>query len=144
MAFDPAGDLATHAVGTSETTPTAVRVLRNVDLLVLPLALVIFLAAGFPIVGWVTGAGAWLIQRGISELAVRRAERATDPRTKVGLLAGSIIGRGWLVAGIIITVGLANHHAGLAAAVLFLAVFTLQLSLTMAMRPFEPRGGGAR
>ena len=97
----------------------------------------IFLVAGLPILGWVTGAGAWAIQRGVSELAFRKANKADDPRTKVGLLAGSMIGRGWLVAGIIIAVGLGNNDAGLSAAVLFLAVFTLQFTMTLAMRPFE-------
>jgi hypothetical protein len=118
-------------------TPTSVRVMRNVDVPVLAVALVIFLVAGLPIVGWVTGAGAWAIQRAVSELAVRKANRATDPRTKVGLLAGSMIGRGWLVAGIIVAVGLGNNRAGLSAAVLFLVVFTIQFTITLAMRPFE-------
>lgn len=120
-------------------TPTSVRVLRNIDVPVLALALVVFLAAGFPILGWVTGAGAWFIQRGVAELAFRRAEKSDDPRTKVGLLAGSMIGRGWLVSGIIIAVGLGNNDAGLSAAVLFLLVFTMQLTMTMAMRPYETR-----
>jgi hypothetical protein len=114
--------------------------MRNVDVPVLALALVLFLVAGLPILGWVTGAGAWAIQRGISEYVIRRADRATDPRTKVGLLAGSMIGRGWLVAGIILAVGLGNNDAGLSGAVLFLAVFTLQLTMTLAMRPYETKG----
>jgi hypothetical protein len=121
-------------------TPMSVRVLRNVDVPALALALVIFLAAGLPLLGWVTGAGAWFIQRGVAELAMRRAEKSDDPRTKVGLLAGSMIGRGWLVSGIIIAVGLGHNDAGLAAAVLFLMVFTLQLTMTMAMRPYETKG----
>src|SRR5947209_12488662 len=90
--------LSTHALRTSDT-PVAVRLLRNVDLIALALALVLFLAAGFPIAGWLTGAGAWIAQRLVSELAVRRAAASDDPRTRVGLLAGSIVGRGWLVAG---------------------------------------------
>ena len=121
-------------------TPTSVRVLRNVDVPALALALVIFLAAGFPILGWVTGGGAWAIQRAISEFTIRKAQKATDPRTKVGLLAGSMIGRGWLVAGIILAVGLGNNDAGLSGAVLFLAVFTLQFTMTLAMRPYETKG----
>ena len=121
-------------------TPTSVRVLRNLDVPVLALALVIFLVAGLPILGWVTGAGAWAIQRAISEFAMRKAEKADDPRTKVGILAGSMIGRGWLVAGIIIAVGLGNNEAGLSAAVLFLAVFTVQFTMTLAMRPYETKG----
>lgn len=131
-------------MGTSETPPS-VRLLRNADVPALAVALVIFLVSGLPIVGWITGAGAWAVQRAVNELAVRKAERAEDVRTRVGLLAGSMILRGWIVAGIIVAVGLGNHHAGLAAAVLFLAVFTLQLTMTMAMRPFEtPARGGAK
>jgi predicted lipid-binding transport protein (Tim44 family) len=118
--------------------PMSVRVMRNVDFVVFPLALVLFLAAGWPIAGWATGLAAWAVQRGIHELAVHRAEKAEDVRTRVGLLAGSMILRGWVVAGIIVAVGLGNSDAGLSAAVLFLAVFTLQLTMTMAMRPFEP------
>src|SRR3954468_19947853 len=82
-------------------TPTSVKVLRNIDIPILALALPIFIVAGLPILGWVTGAGAWAAQRAVSELAVRKANKAEDPRTKVGLLAGSMIARGWLVAGII-------------------------------------------
>jgi hypothetical protein len=114
--------------------------MRNIDVLVLAVALVVFVVAGFPILGWVTGAGAWAIQRLISEYAARKAEAAEDPRAKVGLLAGSMIGRGWLVAGIIIAVGLNNNNAGLSAAVLFLVVFTMQFTMTLAMRPYETKG----
>jgi hypothetical protein len=123
----------------SDTTPTpmSVRVLRNVDILALAVALPIFIAAGWPLLGWLLGAGTWILQRLISELAVRKAEASDDPRTKVGLLAGSMIGRGWLVAGIILAVGLSDNEAGLSGAVLFLAVFTLHFTMTLAMRPFE-------
>ena len=129
--------MTAHALMPSETTPTSVRVMRNIDVPALAFALVLFLVAGLPILGWVTGAGAWAIQRGVSELATRKAQKATDPRTKVGLLAGSMIGRGWLVSGIIIAVGLGDNDAGLSAAILFLLVFTLQLTMTMAIRPYE-------
>jgi hypothetical protein len=124
-------------------TPTSVRIMRNVDVPVLAIALVVFLVAGLPIVGWLTGAGAWTLQRAVSELALRKANAAEDPRTKVGLLAGSMVARGWLVAGIIIAVGLGNNDAGLSAAVLFLVVFTIQFTMTLAMRPYEvtPKGG---
>jgi hypothetical protein len=127
----------------AETTPTSVRVLRNVDVLVLAAALPLFLVADLPLLGWVAGAGAWTLQRLISEYVVRKAETSVDPRTKVGLLAGSMIGRGWLVAGIILAVGLTDNDAGLSGAVLFLAVFTLQFTMTLAMRPYEvtPKGG---
>jgi hypothetical protein len=125
------------AAPTPTPTPTSVKVLRNIDIPILAIALVVFIVAGLPILGWVTGAGAWAAQRAVSELAIRKANKADDPRTKVGLLAGSMIARGWLVAGIIIAVGLGNNDAGLSAAILFLVTFTAQFTMTLAMRPFE-------
>jgi hypothetical protein len=117
--------------------PASVKLLKNADIPVLAVALVIFLVTGLPMAGWLAGAGGWALQRIVNELAVRKANAAADVRTRVGLLAGSMILRGWIVAGLIAAVGIGNHKAGLAAAVLFLAVFTLQFTLTMAMRPFE-------
>jgi hypothetical protein len=136
--------MAAHAIGRTDTaaaspdaTPTSVKVLRNVDVIAFAVALPLFLVAGFPMLGYLTALGAWIVQRLINELAVRKAESADDVRTRVGLIAGSMILRGWIVAGIIIAVGLGDEDAGLAAAVLFLAVFTLHFTMTMAMRPFE-------
>jgi Kef-type K+ transport system membrane component KefB len=130
----PSGPAETPATA---DTPTSVKVLRNIDVPAFALALVLFLVADLPLLGWLTAAGAWAVQRGVNELAIRKATSSDDTRTKVGVLAGSMIARGWIVAGIIIAVGLNDNDAGLAAAVLFLAVFTLQFTMTLAMRPFE-------
>jgi hypothetical protein len=63
----------------------------------------------------------------------RRAERADDPRTTVGLLAGSMIARGWIVAGVIFTMGMTTEsEVGLSSAVLFLATFTISLTMALA------------
>ena len=56
----------------------------------------------------------------------------------MGLLAGSMIGRGWLVAGSIFAVGLAGaREDGLAAAVLSIALFTIFFTSQMIVRPFD-------
>ena len=132
--------LSTHAIEPTSDAPTAVRVLRNVDLGVLAVALPVFVAAGLPIVGWITGAGLYVGQRLVRALAERKAEQADDPRATVGLLAGSMIARGWIVAGAILAVGLAtDSETGLSAAVLFLATFTVALTMALATG-----GAGAR
>ncbi len=116
------------------------RVLRNLDLAVLAIALPVFAAAGLPILGWVTGAGLYVGQRLLRALAERKAEQADDPRTTVGLLAGSMIARGWIVAGAILAVGLTtDSDVGLSSAVLFLATFTVALTMALATG-----GAGAR
>jgi hypothetical protein len=117
-----------------------IRLLRNLDLAVLAIALAVFLGAGLPIGGWFAGAGIWIVQRFIKELMERKALESNEPRTTVGLVAGSMILRGWLVALTIFGVGMADRDAGLAAAVLFLAVFTAQFSFSFITRPFEKNG----
>jgi hypothetical protein len=115
--------------------PLAVRYL---DLVVLALALPIFLLADFPIAGYLVGAGAWILQRALQVLLLRRAASADDPRTIVGITAASMIGRGWLCAIAIFLVGiLDSDEAGLAAALLVIALFTIYFSVQMILRPFD-------
>jgi len=87
--------------------------------------------------GYTAGAVAWLVQKWISHVLTRRAAASDDPRTTVGLMAGSMIGRGWLVALTIFGVGLVENDAGLAAAVLVIALFTVYFTMQMIIRPFD-------
>lgn len=133
--------LTTHALHTpknaAETGP-GLTLIRYLDLLVLALALPLFVLTDLPLLGYAVAAAAWLVQRAISALATRRAHASDDPRTVVGLLAGSMIGRGWLVAGSIFAVGLAGaREDGLAAAVLSIVLFTIFFSAQMIVRPFD-------
>ncbi len=113
-------------------------VLRYFDLVLALVALPLFLLADISLVGWLTGAGAYAGQRAIGAYATRRAAASDDARTTVGLMAGSMIGRGWLVAITIFAVGLtAGDEAGLSAAVLFIALFTVYFTMNMILRPFQ-------
>ena len=110
---------------------------RYLDFVVLAVALPVFVLAGLPLLGWLTGAGVWIVQRVIQVVVQRRADRSRDPRTVVGLLAGSMIGRGWLVALTILLVGLGDNDSGLAAALLVISLFTIYLTVQMIARPLE-------
>jgi hypothetical protein len=46
---------------------------KHVDLLVLAAAAVVFVLAGFSLLGYAAGAAAWLAQRGFQWLALRRS-----------------------------------------------------------------------
>ena len=96
-------------------------VLRHFDLVVLAVALPVFVVAGLPMLGYATAAGAWLAQRGVAHLTSRRA------------LAATLV-RAWLVALVILLVGLRANDAGLAAAVLVVALFTVHFVLELAFR----------
>jgi hypothetical protein len=110
---------------------------RYLDLVLLVVALPVFVAAGLPMLGYAAGAAAWLVQRAIQVALNRRAAAADDPRTVVGIAAGSMIGRGWLVALTIFAAGLSDEEAGLAAAVLVIVLFTAYFTVSMIMRPFQ-------
>jgi hypothetical protein len=112
--------------------------LRYVDLIVLAVALPVFLLAGFPMAGYVVGAGAWIAQRAIQIALMRRVVASRDPRTIVGVTAASMIARGWLCAIAIFLVGILDgDDAGLAAALLVIALFTVYFTVQMIVRPFE-------
>jgi hypothetical protein len=126
--------MATHA----QTTSDPMVVVRWLDLLVLVLALPVFVVAGFSLTGYATGAGVWLAQRALQVAVQRRAEASSEPRTIVGLTAGSMLVRGWLVALTILLVGLGDNDAGLAAAVLVIVLFTIYFNASLILRAGAP------
>jgi hypothetical protein len=113
---------------------------RNLDLVALALALAVFLATGLPILGYVTAAGIWAMWRLVGHGAERLAQKTDDPRRTVGLLAGSMIGRGWAMGVILVAVGLAaGDDVGLSAAVLCVVLFTLRFTINSLSRPLGSR-----
>jgi hypothetical protein len=105
---------------------------KYVDLLALALALPIFLLGDFPMLGYAVGAGVWLVQRAVQSLAARRAreELAHGERQRaMGIVAATGLGRVWLMAAVVLVVGLAvERQAGLAAAVLVVVLFTISMA----------------
>jgi uncharacterized membrane protein YkgB len=120
---------------------------KYVDLLVLAAALAVFLLGGLPMLGYAVGAAAWLAQRGIQTLASRRAnaELAAGNRQKaMGIVAATTLGRVWLMATVVLLVGLADREAGLSSAVLVLVLFTVSFAAQGIAHLFgEPEAGKA-
>ena len=111
---------------------------RYLDFVALALALPVFILADFPIGGYLVGGGAWVVQRVVQVLIQRRATASRDPRTIVGLLAGSMIARGWFCAIAIFLAGIiGDNDTGLAAALLIVMLFTVYFALGMVLRPFD-------
>ncbi len=115
---------------------------RYADLALLGLALPVFLLAGWSLLGYAVAAAAWLAQRGIQIAASRRVTRAEqrgDRRAALGIMAGATLGRVWLIALAVLLVGLAEREAGLAAALLSAALFTVYLGTQFVTRLLEPQ-----
>ena len=118
--------------------PRGLRIARNMDFGVLLAALPIFLLGDLPIAGWAVGAGGYVIQRIVRDVLANKARESEDPRTVAGILVASMLARGFLIALALLGVGLAvSNKAGLCAAVLFLAAFTISFGMGLALRPFE-------
>jgi hypothetical protein len=116
---------------------------KHVDLLVLAAALAVFVLGGLPLLGYAVAAGAWLAQRGIQVLAGRRvgAELAAGNRQRaMGIVAATTLGRVWLMVTAVLLGGLVEREAGLSAAVLLLALFTISFAAQGLVHLLEPEG----
>jgi len=111
---------------------------RYLDFAALALALPVFILADFPLGGYIVGGGAWIVQRVAQVWVQRKAAASRDPRTVAGLLAGSMIARGWFCAIAIFLAGIiGDNDTGLAAAVLIVMLFTVYFGIGMVLRPFD-------
>jgi hypothetical protein len=116
---------------------------KHVDLLVLAAALAVFAIGGLSLLGYAVAAAAWLAQRGIQVLAGRRvaAELTAGNRQRaMGIVAGTTLGRVWLMVTAVLLGGLVEREAGLAAAVLLLVLFTISFAAQGIAHLFEPEG----
>jgi hypothetical protein len=137
LSAPPEAPLTTQALKASDPMP--LRALRYLDLAILAIALPVFIAADLPLIGWAGVAAAWIAQRAVQAGVNKRARESDDPRTVAGLLTGSMIVRGWLVAGSIFVVGLSEREAGLAGAILAITLFSFYFMAEMFVRPFEEK-----
>jgi hypothetical protein len=143
--------LSTFALeGSSPVSGTGrpVAALRYADLALLAVALPIFIVAGWPLLGYAVAGGAWLAARAIGLVAERRVASdlaGGERRHAVGVMAMATLGRVWLLTLAVLIVGLAQREAGLAAALLALALFSLHFGARGLARLFgEPEGPGLR
>jgi hypothetical protein len=104
------------------------------------------LAGGMPTLGYVLGAGAWLLTRAGGIVLGDRALRSPDARVKAGLQIAAMMSRVWLVAlAVILARTMGGKDDGVMAAALVLAAFTVYFALSFVYRPgTAPRPSGAR
>ena len=104
---------------------------KYVDLLALALALPVFLLGGFSLLGYAVAAAVWIVQRLVQSIAARRAkaELAAGQRQRaMGIVAATGLARVWLMAAVVLVVGVAvERQAGLAAAVVVVVLFTISM-----------------
>jgi len=88
-------------------------ILRNIDLLVLLVALPAFILLDAPLVAWAVTGGAWIAGRIGMEAAARKRRRAlaaANRNAALGVTAMAVMGRVWLLALAILLVGLLDER----------------------------------
>jgi hypothetical protein len=119
--------------------------LRYLDLVLLLAALPVFLAADLPMTAYAVIAGVWVVQYAIefgANRAIAGAAERRDRRAAMGWMGATGLARAWIVSLAVLLVGLIDSkHAGLAAAVLALILFTVHLSTRVILRMLEHADG---
>ena len=123
-----------HAVRTAD--PLAP--FRYLDVALVLLAAPFVVLMGAPVLGYLVGAGAWIVHRLLGVLLERRARAKQDARAALGINLGGVIARTWLVGLTILAVGLAaDREDGLTAAIVLLAAFTVYFVTSLLAHPHE-------
>jgi hypothetical protein len=111
---------------------------RWLDVILVVLAAPFVVLMGLPVLGYLIGATAWIVNRAIGAGVARLATGQEDVRRAVGLNLGALIARSWLVGLTILAVGLAGEREdGLTAAILCLAAFTVYFVTSLLLRSLE-------
>ena len=100
------------------------RIARNIDLIVLAVALPVFVVAQLPLLGYAATTAGWLSARFLQSWVERRALAKGNRRAMLGARAASLVGRLYLVTMAVFVAGLIDRDAGVAGGVLAVVVFT--------------------
>jgi hypothetical protein len=124
--------LSTHALRTSDNS-VVLRILRNIDVVLLAVALPVFVVADLPLLGWAATTVSWLAARLFQSFAESRAREKGTRQAALGARAASLVGRLYLVTAAVFVAGLIERKAAVAGGALAVVVFTayfIQLFIT--------------
>jgi hypothetical protein len=112
-----------------------VLLLRYLDVALLALATPIMLLIGVPATGYLVGAGAWVLLRAVG-VGVERYANEGDLRLTISVKLAYLMVRLFLLALAVILVRRgAGQDEGLAALLVIVFAFTIQLAISFANRP---------
>jgi hypothetical protein len=114
--------------------------LAYLDVVVLVVAAPIMLLIGVPAVGYLVGAGAWIVLRAVGVVIDCAIPSLLDPRSEITLRLAYLLGRLFLLAiAVIVVRNGAGRDDGLTALVVIVFAFTMQLVLSFLTRPRSGR-----
>jgi hypothetical protein len=124
------------SVSAPATSDGHATLLAYLDVVVLVVAAPIMLLIGVPAVGYLAGAGVWIVLRAVGVLIDRVVPSLGDPRGEVTLRLAYLLGRLFLLAiAVIVVRNGSGRDDGLTALVVIVFAFTMQLVLSFLTRP---------
>jgi hypothetical protein len=116
--------------------PTSAAVLRNLDVVLLAVALAPALALGVPTLGYVLGAGGWALQRILAVADRRWTSKFADPLKQLTANLFEAFGRIWLLAGVIVAAAvLGGRPDGRTASVVILLAYSVAFVIRLVSGP---------
>lgn len=110
--------------------------LAYLDVVMLVVAAPIMLLIGVPAVGYLVGAGIWIVLRAVGVAIERVIPSLRDPRGEVTLRLAYLLGRLFTLAiAVILVRNGASRDDGLTALLVILFAFTAQLVISFMTRP---------
>ncbi len=110
--------------------------LAYLDVVLLVVAAPIMLLIGVPAVGYLVGAGAWIVLRALGIAIDRAVPALNDPRSEITLRLAYLLGRLFLLAiAVILVRNGSGRDDGLTALLVIVFAFTAQLVLSFLTRP---------
>jgi hypothetical protein len=120
-------------------------VARYLDVVLVIASAPIVFIAGLPVFGYVLAAAGWIVVRFAVEMIKRRAWSAQGTGIRAVLHLTAIFGRVWMIALVILVARFAGHNSdGICAAVVVLAAFTVELTISVLMRAQLAAEAGSR
>jgi len=122
------------------TSDGHVQLLAYLDVVLVVVAAPIMLLIGVPAVGYLVGAGAWIVLRAVGVAIDRVVPSLRDPRSEITLRLAYLLGRLFLLAiAVILVRNGAGRDDGLTALLVIVFAFTAQLVTSFLTRPRSGR-----
>jgi hypothetical protein len=129
------------AVRAPDAGQLALAFIRYLDILLVLAAIPFVLLASLPLRGFALGGAAWIATRAAVAWIDRHAWAARTVQVRAALHLASILGRVWFVALAVLLARFAwGTREGIAAAVVVLAAYTVELALKLTLRRSLARG----
>ena len=99
---------------------------------VIALALPVFVAAGWPLAGWVLGATLWAVGEAFATI-LTRLRLGADNLAASGVVGIGLTFRAVAIGVVLVAVAASDARLGLSAALLYALAYTLELAVSLAL-----------